>query len=175
MTVDRRAESTEAPWYRQGWPIFVFSLPATAVIASFISLGYAIAYRDDTVGGEYYKEGLAINRLLALEDKAWQARIAASLTVDAQGSIKAILEGNPETVQQTREGILRISHPQDAALDQVVAVTLAPDRALVGHLRPLDPRVHWALALQTREWRITGSAQVAPGAAVRLFATPPVE
>ena len=37
------------PWYRQFWPWFIIALPASAVIASFITLWIAISNPDGMV------------------------------------------------------------------------------------------------------------------------------
>lgn len=47
------ARIDEVPWYRQFWPWFVISLPATAVIASLVTVWIAVAARPvrvDNVG-----------------------------------------------------------------------------------------------------------------------------
>jgi hypothetical protein len=43
------------PWYRQFWPWFIIALPASAVVASFITLWLAISRPDPLVidDGEY--------------------------------------------------------------------------------------------------------------------------
>jgi hypothetical protein len=40
------------PWYRQFWPWFIIALPASAVIASFITLWLAISHPDHLVVDE---------------------------------------------------------------------------------------------------------------------------
>jgi len=40
------------PWYRQFWPWFIIALPASAVIASFISLWLAVSNPDHLVVDE---------------------------------------------------------------------------------------------------------------------------
>jgi hypothetical protein len=40
------------PWYRQFWPWFIIALPASAVIASFISLWLAVSNPDHLVVNE---------------------------------------------------------------------------------------------------------------------------
>ena len=37
------------PWYRQFWPWFIIALPASAVVASFITLWLAISNPDQLV------------------------------------------------------------------------------------------------------------------------------
>jgi hypothetical protein len=42
-------KSQEPPWYRQFWPWFIIALPASAVIASLISLYLAVSHPDPIV------------------------------------------------------------------------------------------------------------------------------
>jgi hypothetical protein len=49
MSLEQRpktAKTPEPPWYKQFWPWFIIALPATAVIASFITLYLAISRPD---------------------------------------------------------------------------------------------------------------------------------
>lgn len=43
------AASQNLPWYRQFWPWFIIALPASAVVASFITLWLAISNPDPLV------------------------------------------------------------------------------------------------------------------------------
>jgi len=58
MKSNQRLRNTEAergqnlPWYRQFWPWFIIALPASAVIASFISLWLAVSNPDHLVVNE---------------------------------------------------------------------------------------------------------------------------
>src|SRR3569623_1841960 len=52
------------PWYREPWPWFLMSLPATAVAAGLTTVWIAYQSADGLVVGDYYKEGLAINQPL---------------------------------------------------------------------------------------------------------------
>ncbi len=44
-----RAAGQDLPWYRQFWPWFIIALPASAVIASFVSLWLAVSNPDPLV------------------------------------------------------------------------------------------------------------------------------
>ena len=55
MNPDKQPQNTVSvpgqnlPWYRQFWPWFIIALPASAVIASFISLWLAVSNPDHLV------------------------------------------------------------------------------------------------------------------------------
>lgn len=52
MNSSRQAQDTNSqpgqnlPWFRQFWPWFIIALPASAVIASFVSLWLAVSNPD---------------------------------------------------------------------------------------------------------------------------------
>jgi hypothetical protein len=59
------------PWYKQGWPWLLISLPASAVVGGIITIFLAVNSPNAMVVDDYYKEGLAIN-----EKKQRQANAA---------------------------------------------------------------------------------------------------
>ncbi len=69
------------PWYRQFWPWFLIALPATVVVAGFVTLYIANRHADDLVVDDYYKDGLAINQQLEKKAQAEAAGLSASLLV----------------------------------------------------------------------------------------------
>jgi len=70
------------PWYREFWPWFLISLPATAVIAGLTTAWLAFQSADGLVVGDYYKAGLAINQTLARDDTARALALTATLQPD---------------------------------------------------------------------------------------------
>ena len=52
MNSSRKTQNTDSqagqnlPWFRQFWPWFIIALPASAVIASFVSLWLAVSNPD---------------------------------------------------------------------------------------------------------------------------------
>ena len=68
------------PWYRQAWPWFLISLPATAVVAGSFTFYLAARDWDGPVAQDYYKQGLAINEELSRSTKAKDLGVAANLS-----------------------------------------------------------------------------------------------
>ena len=54
---DNRVPGQDVPWYRQFWPWFIIMIPASAVIAGFITLWLAVSRPDHLVvdDGEYQR------------------------------------------------------------------------------------------------------------------------
>lgn len=67
------------PWYKQFWPWFIISLPASAVIAGIITVFIAFDNADSLVADDYYKSGLAINTQIKKQKKAASLGLAAIL------------------------------------------------------------------------------------------------
>jgi len=70
------------PWYKQFWPWFLIALPGSVVIAGFATLYIAMQQDNTLVSDDYYKDGLAINQVLARDKKAKMLNINVQLRVD---------------------------------------------------------------------------------------------
>jgi uncharacterized protein len=75
-----------APWWKFGHVWMVFGGPAVVVVASFITLYFALVGADPVVDENYYQAGININRTLAASPKslapAMQARNHAATGVE---------------------------------------------------------------------------------------------
>ena len=54
------SDQTELPWYRQFYPWMLIALPASAVIAGFITLYIAITHPDALVRKDCVRDGATI-------------------------------------------------------------------------------------------------------------------
>ena len=54
------SDQTERPWYRQFYPWMLIALPASAVIAGFITLYIAITHPDALVLKDCVRDGATI-------------------------------------------------------------------------------------------------------------------
>ena len=62
------------PWYREPWPWILMAGPAIVVVAGFATLAIAVKTDDGLVADDYYKQGLAINRVLRARRAGARAR-----------------------------------------------------------------------------------------------------
>ncbi len=67
------------PWYKQFWPWFIISLPATVVVAGLVTVYIAFDNADSLVADDYYKQGLAINGNIKMQTNASTYGYAALL------------------------------------------------------------------------------------------------
>lgn len=143
------------PWYREPWPWFLISLPATAVIAGLTTVWIAATSADGLVVGDYYKAGLAINQTLARDDAARALALAATLQRE-DGALALTLTGHLQTYPDLLS--LTLAHPTRQGLDQ----TLVLRHAGGGHYRTLLPAMpagKWHAQLTdpaSSTWRLTG-------------------
>lgn len=145
---------TSKPWYREPWPWFLISLPATAVIAGLTTVWIAYQSTDGLVVGDYYKAGLAINQTLARDDAARALSLTATLQSDGGAlalTLGGRLQGYPDQISLT------LAHPTRQGLDQ----TLILNHAGGGRYRtslPVMPSGKWHAQLvdAASTWRLSG-------------------
>ncbi len=145
---------TSKPWYREPWPWFLMSLPATAVIAGLTTVWLAFSSADGLVVGDYYKAGLAINQTLARDDAARALGLAATLKSE-KGALMLTLVGRlPAYPEQL---VLTLAHPTHQGMDH----TLTLQHGGGGHYRaalPAMPAGKWHAQLvdAASTWRLAG-------------------
>lgn len=109
-------------WYREPWPWLLMAGPATVVVAGVITTVIAFRTSDGLVAEDYYKQGLAVNRLLAREKRAEAigASATAQFTPTREG-VQVMLEAAAPLPATLR---LVLVHPARASEDR--SVELAP-------------------------------------------------
>ncbi len=142
------------PWYREPWPWFLISLPATAVIAGVATVWIAVQSADGLVVGDYYKAGLAINQTLARDDAARALALAATLNSE-QGALTLTLSGRLHVYPERLT--LQLSHPTHQGMDQILSFSHRGG----GHYRAARPAMpdgkwHAQLTDNTSAWRLSG-------------------
>lgn len=147
-------EHPAEPWYRQFWPWFLIALPGAVVIASFYMLYLATSHSDDLVIDDYYKEGLAINRQLEMQQHASDLSLQAGLAIGSQ-QVTVHLQGQP--ADDTLE--LLLSHPLEADRDQQLQLQRVAPGVYIGPLpQAVAARWHWRLSGTSAgtAWRLDG-------------------
>jgi len=143
--------SQATPWYRQFWPWFLISLPATAVVACIITIVIAVQNEPRLVNENYYLEGLSINERLKQQQQAVKLSVTANLLFSEQaGKITVFLNGE-STAPQTL--FLTISAPGDTKLDQNFKLQQINQRLFSGVLKNFPKgRFYVSLEPDHREW-----------------------
>ncbi len=71
------------PWYRNRWPWILMAGPAVVVVAGIVTAWIAATTSDGLVADDYYKQGLAVNQVLARNDVAAAMQLEARLRLVA--------------------------------------------------------------------------------------------
>jgi hypothetical protein len=137
------------PWYREPWPWILMAAPAAAVVAGAITVWLAVGSADGLVAEDYYKQGLAINQVLALEENARRLGVRARAEV-REGHLRVSLAGAaPEAV------FAQLAHATRAGHDQRLRLARAAPGVYQAEL-PALAAGRWRVVLEDprREWRV---------------------
>ena len=152
------ASTATTPWYREPWPWILMAGPAAVVVAGMVTVWIAFATSDGLVAPDYYKQGLAVNKVLAKEETAERLGLRAGVALAGdRHRISVSLEG-----VEPRDLIVHMTHATRSGHD--VALRLArvgPGRYEAAVPQDL-PAGRWNFNLEgprdgTRgEWRLAG-------------------
>lgn len=147
-----RREDTE-PWYRQFWPWFLISLPASVVIAAMFTINLAIESADGVVSDSYYKDGLAIHMDASSSEMARNLGIRAVMDYDAETGAVAVRVAKAPANESPL--LLEFIHPTRPHQDQATRLVAGAGNEYHGRVEPLGP-AKWHIRLQPEDhsWRI---------------------
>lgn len=159
-------QESQRPWYKEPMVWLMLGLPMVSIVMVLTFVTIAVKHGDSVVRDNYYKDGLAINQELALDDKA--AELAAVMTLDfdresglVKGSLISKLE-KPSFLQ------LALIHPTLKEQDQEVLLQLIDDK-YQGQVKPyIDGSFHLHLTSPTQKWRIREQVKLFETANVQL-------
>lgn len=169
-TLPGRKPKSVTPWYRQAWPWFLISLPATAVIAGFATAWIAIATDDGLVVDDYYKQGLAIQKTIGRAREAARQGLSAELVFTANLVEVRLKSRTGAPIPDTL--FLTVSHPTRGGMDQAISLVGSNGSYSAG-LAALRPG-HWNVLLEdeSRQWRLSGAMYLPSENHVRLEPPP---
>ena len=141
--------SAARPWYREPWPWLLMSGPAAVLVAGAITTWIAFRTADGLVAEDYYKQGLAINRVLKREEAAQRLGLSARVVL-SPGRLEVRIDGAPaEVIFATLAHATRGGHDLRLRL-------VRSERGVYGAELPPLPAGRWRIALEdpARTWRI---------------------
>lgn len=118
-------ETASRPWYREPWPWILMAGPAIVVVAGIATAVIAVATNDGLVADDYYKQGLAIDRVLARDEKARALGLGATVLFnETRERVRVIIVAGEPPAQVPR---LKLVNATRAGLDRTVQLrTVAP-------------------------------------------------
>lgn len=152
------------PWYQERWPWLLAIMPVTAIVASSITVWFAVTSSDGLVVDDYYKQGRAINQTKARDQLAHTLGINALLTPQAS-NIQLQLDGKLQT--PPGQLTLMLMHPTRSGDDHAIPLQWN-GASYVGKLPRLSSaRYRVQLTPEFGNWRLTGVWQ--PGTTLSLI------
>lgn len=109
------------PWYRYPWPWILMAIPLSAVVFGVLMITMVTQHPDDLVVDNYYKDGMAINQSLAMDEKAQTMGVRAVL--GWQGDVfNFVVSGANDSVV-----VMELFHVTDKSQDK--KLMLYPEKA----------------------------------------------
>ncbi len=142
------------PWYREPWPWILMIAPGAAVIAGAATLWIAVATSDGLVAEDYYRQGLAINKVLAREHQAQDLGIVGRAEASTD-ELRVRLEGRAGAPPAL---FAQLAHATRSGHDMKLRLAPQADGAFVTALPGALPAGRWRVSIEDPQaaWRITG-------------------
>ncbi|MDX1375495.1 MAG: FixH family protein [Burkholderiales bacterium] len=146
---------SDRPWYREPWPWILMAGPAAVVVAGIVTVWLAVSSADGLVAEDYYRQGLAINRVIEREEAARQLGLVARLE-PAPGRLVLSLAGAPAV--QPSALFVQLAHATRAGHDLRLRLARAADGRYEAALPALPPG-RWRVSIEDPQasWRIAGT------------------
>ena len=149
-------EPGSGAWYREPWPWILMAGPVLVILAGIVTVYLAVRSEDGLVVDDYYKQGLAINAMLARNQQARALGINGQLELNAQRSnVQVRLSG---AVQSSTRLRLRLVHPTRGGKDQTVMLLPLPGGNYGAAIKTLEQGT-WNVQLEDEAsgWRVVGT------------------
>jgi len=140
--------------------------PAAVIAAGIVTVWLAISHDDGLVADDYYKQGLAINRVIARDAQARALGIEVDVSF-REGGVSVALRGDePEAL------VLSLRHPTRAGQDRLVRLQSVGGGRYEGALDvPGHGRWHLVVSDEAGHWRLAGEWALAGGPRTTLTAS----
>lgn len=142
--------------------------PAAVVIAGIVTGWLAIVSNDGLVADDYYKQGLAINQVLAREQLAHSLQLDAQVRVSAEAIEVALrnkaLQPLPERLRVVLVHATRAGMDRSALLEGAGGIYRGAVQAV--------PPGRWRVVVEdeARTWRLTGAVRLPEQATLHIAA-----
>ena len=149
------------PWYRYFWPWLLISIPALAVVAGGITLWLAVTSNNALVVDDYYREGRAINRVIARDQEAARLGLSARIDDSSEG-LRLELQATDPAPEFPATLRLRLVHATDAGRDRDVTLRALGQGRYLGAGEHLPGASRWAVIIEEPglRWRLMTGTEV---------------
>ena len=159
-------KATPPPWYRQFWPWFIIALPASVVVSGLTMVVIAFKHADTLVNDNYYRDGLAINEVLAEDARARELGVRAEVVFDTEsGEVMVHVSGSRNEALR-----LLLIHPVDEKADQTIPLVHVGDGRYRADLEVIPShRFYVRLQAPEQRWRLNGELDFATRNRIELI------
>ena len=144
------------PWYREPFVWLLIAFPLTAVIVGFVSLALAIHSDDGMVEDDYYRQGMAINRMLDRDKAAAAEGLTGTVDLDAARHELLVRLTARQALALPGNIQIKLMHATRAGFDRSLVLPRHADGTYRAPLPEFVPG-HWDVQLPAQDWRLTGS------------------
>jgi len=139
-------------WYREPYVWLTIAIPLAAVIGSVITGWLALQSDDGLVVDDYYKQGLAINRVLERDRQAEELGIEANIQLSQeQNTFRLFLTGNENFIPPATITISFL-HATRGGFDRKIQASRTAHNLYQAELPELV-RGRWHFQIETDSWR----------------------
>lgn len=141
------------PWYKQGWPWALITIPLLTIIACGVTIYIAFSTDDSLVKDNYYKEGLAINQSIERIELAQSISAIATIEIDKQANL---IHLNLQSSQTSPDKlVLNFSHPTLESKDRSFELEFLSGGDYASELGNLED-AYWHISLEdgSKTWLI---------------------
>lgn len=171
MTTITTTDHGKKPWYKQPAPWLLMAGPFVVVVAAIYTAWLAIQSADGLVADDYYKQGLNIDRTIALSERAQALGLRAGIGFDAAG-IAVHLSGRDRSFVLPNALVVTLSHPTRAGMDQAGKAMLLGTEYR-GEFR-IPRSGHWIIQIEDgdKTWRLVGNIVLPSQGLATIGSTP---
>lgn len=87
------------PWYKQGWPWFLISIPATSIVLGVHMFYLALNTNNSLVVDDYYKQGKSINQRIKRDKLASELGLSATVSNAEEGLLLQLEKSDIDAIQ----------------------------------------------------------------------------
>lgn len=149
------APATAVPWYREPWPWLLMAGPASVVFAGAFTIWIAFSTSDGLVAQDYYKQGLAVNKVLKREEAAARLGLSASVELTADRHRVAVSLAGADPAALT----LRFAHATRSGHDLSLRLARVGAGRYEGAVPQAMPPGRWNVQIESPggDWRVAGA------------------
>ena len=142
-------------WYREPYVWFVIAIPLAAVIGGIITARLAIVSNDGLVVDDYYKQGLAINRVIDRDKAAQRLGIQATMQLAQdreQDRFRLFLTGNEKFTAPQKLNVSFL-YSTRSGFDKQLNLALTGNNTYQSEL-PRLKKGRWYIQIEADDWRL---------------------